>query len=394
MSNYAQAIYRLTVNGEDISSKLRPRLISLELTDNRGIEADTLDIRLSDHDGALALPPKGAELKLWLGWSDTGLVDKGKYIAAEIEHSGAPDVVGIRARSADLRKSLSKRQERSWPNVTLGNLVRSIAGAHGLTPVIAPALDNIQLPHIDQTNESDINLISRLAKDHDAICTVKAGHLLLMPTGSSQTASGLALPHISLTRADGDQHSYLDSGDDSCTGVKAYWYSPDSAERKEALVGTDDNAKTLRNSFGDEQSALQAVRAEWRRIQRGTASLRYQLALGRPDLIPELTYSLSGIKPEIEAIVWLGGNVRHSLSEQGLITSLELTSQLPEDETLTGDDSETATGVVAWYRDDATGKQAQVSAGDTSSPKRLTHLYASKSSATTAVKREWARMQV
>jgi len=40
---------------------------------------DQLDIQLSDHDGQLAIPPKGAVIRLWLGWSDTGLVDKGTY---------------------------------------------------------------------------------------------------------------------------------------------------------------------------------------------------------------------------------------------------------------------------------------------------------------------------
>ncbi|MEB0038843.1 phage late control D family protein, partial [Pseudomonas sp. RTS2] len=80
------------------------RLVSLELTDNRGIEADQLSITLSDHDGLLVMPSKGALAELWLGWSDTGLVSKGTYIIDEIEHSGAPDILSIRARSADLRK--------------------------------------------------------------------------------------------------------------------------------------------------------------------------------------------------------------------------------------------------------------------------------------------------
>ena len=114
------------------------------------------------------------------------------------------------------------------------------------------------------------------------------------------------------------------------------------------------------------------------------------LAKGRPELIPELTYSLTGIKAEIGAIVWLGGNVQHAYTPDGYTTSLELTSQLPDGDALTSDASAGYTGALAWYRDDKTGEGAGVAG---TNPKRLTHLYASKASAERAVKREWRRMQ-
>ena len=391
--NYPRPIFRLLVNGRDITADVSARLISIGLTDNRGMEADQLDIRLSDHDGLLAMPPKGATLRLWLGWSDTGLIDKGSYTADEIEHSGAPDVLGIRARSADLRKGLARKRERSWHGKTLGDLVHTIASEYGLQPLVHAALGAIALPHIDQTNESDLNLISRIAQDHDAIASIKAGRLLLLPTGASSTASGLALPHIALTRADGDQHQYMDAEQDSYTGVKAYYYEVNSAERKEAIVGTDDNAKALRHSYADRDSALRAARAEWKRLQRGTATLTYNLAKGRPELIPELTYSLSGIKAEIGAIVWLGGNVTHSFTPEAYTTALDLSSKLPDDEELWSDEEGGYTGIYAWYRDEKTGKQHTLTAGDQKNPRRLTHLYASKAGAERAVEREWKRMQ-
>lgn len=46
------------------------------------------------------------------------------------------------------------------------------------------------------------------------------------------------------------------------------------------------------------------ARAEWNRLQRGTATLTYQLALGRPELMPELTYTRQCVKAEIDAIIW------------------------------------------------------------------------------------------
>jgi hypothetical protein len=359
---YPQPICRVVVNGQDITSAIEQRLISIELTDNRGMEADQLSISLSDHDGLLAIPPRGAVVRLWLGWHDTGLVDKGSYTVDEVEHSGAPDVLNIRARSADLREGLKAKKERSWSGQTLGAIVQTVAGAYGLSPVISAALSVIQLAQVDQANESDANLLSRLGQQFDAIASIKAGRLLFMPAGKSVTASGAALPHITLTRADGDNHRYL---------------------------------KDLRHTYTDQEAALRAARAEWSRLQRGTATLSYTLAKGRPELTPDQTYSLLGIKAEISAIVWLGGNLRHSFTPDSYTTSLELESKLPDgdDVDLLADHDGDYTGVVAWYREEKTGEQKKLTAGDQTSPKRLLHLYAEKSSAQRAVEREWKRLQ-
>jgi hypothetical protein len=57
------------------------------------------------------------------------------------------------------------------------------------------------------------------------------------------------------------------------------------------------------------------------------------------------------------------------------------------------DASDNFTGIVAWYRDEKTGEQKQLTEGDQSNPRRLTHLYESKASAKRAAEREWGRMQ-
>lgn len=393
---YPVPAFRLAVDGLDIAQLISPRLMSLELTDNRGVEADQLSITLSDHDGLLTIPPKGAVLRLWLGWSDTGLVDKGTYTVDETEHSGAPDVLSIRARSADLRKGLKTKRERSWSNTTLGDVLGDIAIGNGLTATIAGALDGLPILQLDQANESDANLISRLGEEFDAVASVKAGCLLCLPAGGGKTASGLDLPHITLTREDGDQHRYLQADRDSYDGVRAYYYDVNSANKQEAIAGGGDNLKDLRHTYSDQQSALRAARAEFRRLQRGSATLSYTLAIGRPDLIPELTYTLQGVKAEIDEIIWYGGNVQHSLSADGGYTvSLELESKLPEDnvEDLAEENKGDYTGIIAYYRDQKTGKEKTVTAGDQTKPRRLRWLYATDSSAKRAVEREWRKMK-
>jgi phage protein D len=392
---YPVPAYRLTVDGKDIAQLISGRLMSLELTDNRGLEADQLSITLSDHDGLLAIPPTGAVVRLWLGWSNTGLVDKGTYTVDETEHSGVPDVLSIRARSADLRKGLKTKRERSWSKTTLGDVMRDVAVGNGLKATIAEALGAASILQLDQANESDANLISRLGEEFDAVTSVKAGCLLCIPAGGGKSASGMNLPHITLTRADGDQHRYLQADRDSYDGVRAYFYDVNSAKKQEAVAGGGDNLKDLRHTYSDQQSALRAARAEFRRLQRGSATLSYALAMGRPDLIPELTYTLQGVKAEIDEIIWYGGNVQHSLSADGGYTvSLELESKLPEDgvEDLVEESEGGYTGIIAYYRDQKTGKEKTATAGDQTKPRRLKWLYSNQHTAKRAVDREQRKL--
>ncbi len=109
--------YMLMLDSRDITGNISDRLMSMTLTDNRGFEADQLDIELNDADGQVGLPVRGAVLTVYIGWKGFATVCKGKFTVDEVEHRGAPDVVTIRARSADFRG-------RSIP-----------AGkAHGMTP--------------------------------------------------------------------------------------------------------------------------------------------------------------------------------------------------------------------------------------------------------------------
>lgn len=93
------------------------------------------------------------------------------------------------------------------------------------------------------------------------------------------------------------------------------------------LVGTDDNAKRLRESYADEATARQHAHAELERVKRGMAKFDYTLAVGRPDLFPEHIVTVSGFKPEIDRQRWLIAKTTHAITgSSGFNTSLELES--------------------------------------------------------------------
>ncbi|VEA15276.1 phage late control gene D [Salmonella enterica subsp. enterica] len=312
--------FMLTLNSQDITSNFSDRLISLTMTDNRGFEADQLDIELDDTDGKVELPLRGAVLTLWLGWQGSALLNKGDFTVDEIEHRGAPDTLTIRARSADFRGTLNSRREESWHDTTIGELVSTIAKRNKLTASVADSLKQIPVPHIDQSQESDAVFLTRLADRNGATVSVKAGKLLFLKAGSALTASGKPIPQMTLTRSDGDRHQFAIADRGAYTGVTAKWLhtkdpkpqkqkvtlkrqpkekhlralehpkakpvSKKTKSRKEPearegeyMAGEADNVLALTTVYASKAQAMRAAQAKWDKLQRGVAEfqLRWRL---------------------------------------------------------------------------------------------------------------------
>jgi phage protein D len=326
-SSNPQPRWKVTLDGRDLTATMVPRLVGLAVTSCRQETADQLDITLSDHDGNLALPPTNATLRVWLGWDDEGLTDKGSFVIDELEHAGTPDVIVIRGRSANLRSDLRQQREQSYTDTTVGAIVNQLAGRNKLTPRCHPDLAALAIDHIDQTNESDVNLLTRLGKQYDAVATIKAGALIFCPIGQGTTATGQPLPKVVLTRALGDMHRYHVADRNAYSGIRAF-YDDDShgGNTRDVLVGVDDGRgiKTLRTVYATKSNAMRAARSEFRRLLRGTVTFNYTLARGRADLYPEMHLRVRGFKPEIDAVDWIIVKAEQVLSDSGFITQLEL----------------------------------------------------------------------
>ncbi|MDN5505718.1 MAG: hypothetical protein L0H10_18170 [Comamonas sp.] len=121
----------------------------------------------------------------------------------ESEHSGAPDIITIRARAADLSGEIRKRTEKSWHDSNLGAILATLATLatlakrNKLTYKVNAKLGATQVQHIDQTNESDMQFITRLARKYDVVATVKQKHLLFTPINGTKTSKDESLPHSS-----------------------------------------------------------------------------------------------------------------------------------------------------------------------------------------------------
>ncbi|MFD0709956.1 phage late control D family protein [Photorhabdus akhurstii] len=362
-----QPAFDLMIGGQQITT-LNDRLISLSLTDNRGFEADTLELVIDDSDGKIALPPRGVEISVAIGWQGEPLIHKGFFTVDEISHSGPPDQLTVTARSADFRQEFNVKREYSWHDITIAKVVSAIAGRYNLKPGVSRQLMNIEIDHADQTNESDISFLSRMAEMLGAIATIKNGMLLFIIPGQGVSRSGKPLPIITIKRESGDKHNFSLADRDAYTGVKAYWLDlsfgkkpattmkrksqPDQSTKTKAtasnksskkegdyLEGAEGNVYVMRQTFKTERIARRAAAAKWAALQRGAAEFSITLARGRPDLYPDLYAQVMGFKTVIDSSGWVITRVVHNIGDSGYTTSLELELKIKNTEMSAGDEN-------------------------------------------------------
>lgn len=321
--------FKVTVDGENITGILAPRLVRLQVSDAAGVESDRVDMTLSDSGlfKRLEEPRQGAEIKVWLGYA-FDLKFMGTFVADTVRVTGPPDEMQITGMASphgatDSGKSaLTEQKMRSWEkDTTIGDLVEKVAGEHGMQAAVSEALSSIKLPHIDQLEESDINLLSRVVREYDGIAKPGDGRIVIAKRGESKTASGASMPVVPITPEQVTRWAYSNSLREKVGKVIGSYQDKDAAETKEVEAGGGEGpTQRLRQRYADKPAAEAAAKAELAR--QGRASKRLNLALpGNSDLMAEARIEASGFRSYIDG-EWLITNANHSLDSSGYRTTI------------------------------------------------------------------------
>ncbi len=319
--------FTLIANSQDVTETFRDRLISLRVTDESGITSDTIEVQLDDRDHQLQWPEHGATLECFLGYRETSLIRVGRFVVDELSHRGPPATLSIHGKAVDMRAELKAHKTRSWDNVTIKTIVDTIAAEHRLTPKISLALSSILLLHIDQTDESDLHLLTRMAKEFDGVVKPVNGFLLFVNKGESKSVSGQLIAPVSISKPDILTYRMTHAERGKYASVRSFYQNTDEAELVEVLVGEGKPTYTLRHPHGTAEEASQKARAKLSALQRGTARLSLSL-MGNIDIRAEGRVNVSGIRQPVDG-EWVITRAEHSLSAAGLVTNAETETPKP-----------------------------------------------------------------
>jgi Bacteriophage probable baseplate hub protein len=317
-----QVDFRIIANGDDVTALLADRLLSLTITDEAGMKSDAARITIDDRDYRVALPETGAELEIAIGFRETGLMDMGTFVVDEVTGEGPVDLITIHAKASDMRGGIRARRTQNWDNVTLNDIVATIAGRHGLTPAVAPALRGIFYAYIAQTAESDLHFLSRLATDIDATAKPNSGRLVVVERGQGRDAEGTEIPVVALSRTDLNEWTWKVTGRGRYGTAEATWSEMGSAVVNTVTAGSEEPVLRLRHRYPNEAEAQRAADAALSRSRRASGTIGGSLGGFYGELLAEGKIDVAGIKPELTG-EWSLTRVAHVLDRNGLITSFD-----------------------------------------------------------------------
>jgi len=315
-------IYKILADNNDITSAIKDRLISLTITDEAGMQSDSLTLVLDDRDNSIELPRKGVQLDVYIGYKETGLVKKGLFTVDEIEISGTPDTLTIKGKAANMRNSLKAPKTRSFDQKKLGDIIKTIAQDNQLTPKISPELSELVIPHLDQTNESDLHFLTRIAKMYGAVSKPVEGNLLFAIKGETKSVTGKVLSAVNIDRNQTSDYRASLADRDKYKSVIAYWQDTSTAQKIAVKTSNETPSFTLRHTYPDPEAATQTAKSKMASLNRGTGTISITLSNGNALLFAESLLNLSGFRDGING-AWTSTRVEHEISGGGYKTRVD-----------------------------------------------------------------------
>ena len=277
-------IWDINLGGRAMPPLFEDRLVSLRLTDEEGVEADRVDIVVDDRDNFVQPPPHGTPINVSLGFRETGLSKLGSYVVDETSGNLNPDTLTIGAKAVDMGDPIRAPRTRSWEARTLKDITQTIAVEAGLQPVVGPSIAGKFYRFVDQTSESNLNLLTRLVRDLDGTAKIADGRLVVVKRGEGRLADGsIATPrkirHPEIVRGNWNLKERV-----PYKQARVEWTDKFGAVVRQEVVGSGEPELKIRRVFATRSEAIDAATAALDKFQRAKGVCTLQLFSFFPDL--------------------------------------------------------------------------------------------------------------
>ncbi|MGE8069549.1 phage late control D family protein [Pseudomonas sp. NPDC089569] len=292
---------------------INQRLISWEHIDATGIESDQLTLTL-DLEGLEGLPSLGGKIGLLVGYQGSDLVDKGQFQVTRLTPTLFPLRLSLVASAAPFSTAdatgFQRRRSASHGPTTLGTLFHELTSRHGFSPRVDPKLSLIKIDHIDQSNETDMALLTRLAGKYRAITKPVDELYVLAQPGQAHSLSDKKLPEVVLSvttnNRPGDQAFISATLDETARansqGCITYWSETATGELRAVETGVEP-FKIMRQSFQNEAEARAVGEGEVLKMCRERRKVQISCP-GNPALSAEGVIRLDSSWPDFMRGRW------------------------------------------------------------------------------------------
>lgn len=311
-------VIKVEVNGEPVAGGFYERLISCTVTQKEGVGADTFDATLNDGNPFLAIPPKGASVKISLGYGTASHI--GEFTVDSVSLSCLPYQMKISGKSADLRSGkLKERQERHWDKSKLKDIIGEIAGEAGLEASVDDEIGDFEYEWLAQGNESNIHFLKRLEGRHNGLFHIKDGRLLFTERGAGKTASGGFMGTATFDPRVIIQGTLSCDISDRPTHAKvsAHVQDRDKAEKQNVEVTADDRSSSvfyLPDPFATKAEAEKAASAKAKQLKRESASGSVSI-VGNRAITAGIPMLFKNVRPGVDGVPFVIETATHTYSK-------------------------------------------------------------------------------
>lgn len=323
----SRSYYKVTVGGNDITSLLQSRLISLRISLKSGDGGDTATITIDDTNGMVSLPSDEAYVECSISRSDRGgaVIFRGKVddVRSNFNRS-AGRTITVTAKSLDTKSKAKEQKSKHVDNKSFKDAATEFAKAADIKNVkVASSLASIQREWWGMQDESFIHWANRIAQEIGATFKVSGDTAIFAERNGGTSVSGKALAAV--TAAWGDN---LISGSiapvlgrPQFKQVRARYFDQKAGQWKDVKIevpNVSSGAKathTARQTRKDEGEAKSKTGSDKKESERNKGQGTIVID-GNASAQPEGTCVVVGVRAGIDGTYRID-NVEHSIDRGG-----------------------------------------------------------------------------
>ena len=313
---FQRPFIRASVNGSPVADTFYSALVSARIHDAPGQEADTVELTFDDKDNMVAMPSKGAAIAVTFGNGGSGQ-KMGRFIveSTKIEGGDQGEFIVISGRSADMRSDVKEPLSEHFDDMTIGDIVRQLAGRHGYASKVDGSFDNMKLPYTARYEQGTNDFLTRIADRIGGLFAIKDNKFLMLPHGQ--------LPAVTIDRYECESWSFQVEPRPLYGKVEAGWFdrAKGKVEFEKHDTGLKGASRRIRRILPSQAEAKAAAKSEGDRLGRATGSGSITLA-GRPDIMADAPIVTTRFRPEVNGL-WRCGGVDH-VYEDTYMTTVEV----------------------------------------------------------------------
>jgi phage protein D len=296
-------------------------LLSITVQDNEAKQSDSCELEL-DLREYIPSPGKGSKLQVWLGYA-TALNYMGSFAIDSWTKKGPPKIMTVSAKAAGMTTDIKAPKSRSYHEKSIDDIVQQIAGKHGLKAVVNGELGSLKPGHLDQSSESDLNFLTRLAGRVGGNFKLANETIIFNKAGSGQLPSGGAAPTFLFTP--------IGMTDWECTGatrgdygsVEAAFHNVKKGEREWVKGGGEGKGPKFRSRklFKTKEEAEANAKATKSALARGSKNFGANFP-GRTEIFAGAGATMMDFDPDCDGSYTIK-SATHRLNSSGLSTRIQ-----------------------------------------------------------------------